>query len=286
MIAQRRFAALRRGVSLGICVALLACTNAPLKEATQLSAAGRGEEALMLLAKATQDAPGNTAVRNEYFRQRELQVARWLAQAEAARTGGRNDLALPLYERVQKHDAANPRAKDGIALVAMDRRHADIIAGVERLVQADRHRDAQLALRPVLLENPQHRDARRLQRVIEEKLVKPAVAIIDLKPTTHKPLTLELRDVTLRMLYDVVSRATGISFLFDKDIRADQRTTFMIRNAELDDVLRLASQLNGLEHKIISETSVVIFPNTPQKQREYQELVVKTLVWHGVNSGS
>jgi len=60
--------------------------------------------------------------------------------------------------------------------IAADKRHAAIVASAGELVKAGKYREAQDLLRPVLAENPQNRDARRLQRHIDDQLVKPALA--------------------------------------------------------------------------------------------------------------
>ena len=50
-----------------------------------------------------------------------------------------------------------------------------LAAQAEQLVRAGKFREAQDVLRPVLTENPQQREARRLQRVIDDKLVPPVI---------------------------------------------------------------------------------------------------------------
>jgi general secretion pathway protein D len=128
----------------------------------------------------------------------------------------------------------------------------------------------------VLTENPQQRDARRLQRAIDEKLVKPVIVSAELKPTTTMPISLDLRDVTVRNVFEVLQKATGITFVFDRDVRTDQRTSIALRNAAVEEAIRLVLLTNQLEQKVVNETTVFVYPNTPQKQREYQELVVKS----------
>jgi general secretion pathway protein D len=106
--------------------------------------------------------------------------------------------------------------------------------------------------------------------------VKPAVVTPRLKTASTQPISLELRDVALRTVFDMISRATGVSFVFDQAVRADQRTTIVVRNAAPEELIRLVLATNQLEQKIVNETTVLVFPNTPQKLREYQELVVKS----------
>jgi general secretion pathway protein D len=43
----------------------------------------------------------------------------------------------------------------------------------------------------------------------------------------------------------------------------------------VEEAIRLILLTNSLEQKVVNETTVFVYPNTPQKQREYQELVVK-----------
>ncbi|MGH8701062.1 MAG: secretin N-terminal domain-containing protein [Burkholderiales bacterium] len=255
---------------------LAACATQPVavKEARKYFDEGRGEEALAVLDKASKEDPGAVALRNEYFRQRELLAAQWLAQAETLRLSGQSEFAGALYQRVLKYDAANPRARAGLAQIEADNRHRTIVAAAEKLVKEEQYRAAQDALRPVLVENPQHREAQRLQRRIDEKLIKPAIATLQLMTT--KPISLELRDVTLRSAFDILSRASSVNFVFDKDVRTDQKTTIVVRDATVEDTIRLIVLTNQLEQKILNEKTVLVYPNTPQKLREYRELVVKS----------
>ena len=260
-----------------IVLVLAACATHPtaLDEARKHHQEGRGEEALALLHKAAKDDPADAELRQEYFRLRDLLAAQWLGQAAMLRQSGNVDLAEALYRRVQAHDPGNARAASGLAQLEADRRHRAVIATAEQLVRGGKYREAQDLLRPVLNENPQQREARRLQRAIDEKLVKPVLVSAELKPSTTQPVSLDLRDVTVRNVFEILQKATGITFVFDRDVRADQRTSISLRNASVEEAIRLILLTNQLEQKIVNETTVFVYPNTPQKQREYQELVVK-----------
>jgi len=259
------------------CVLLAACTTySVINDARRHIEEGRGEEALAMLDKASKEEPSSNALRIEYFRQRDLLVAQWLSQAETMRLAGQFDAAEMLYQRVLVYDAVNPRARAGLAQIETDKRHRTLVASAEKLFAAEKYREAQDALRPVLAENPAQREARRLQRRIDEKLIRPALASVQLKPSSSQPISLELRDVTLRAAFDVLSRAYGVNFVFDKDVRADQRTSVAVRGATLEEAVRLILLPNQLGQKILSDNTVIVFPNTPVKLREYQELVVKS----------
>jgi len=260
-----------------LALALAACASRPttVDEARRQYQEGRGEEALALLQTAAKEDPDDLRLRGEYFRLRDLLAAQWLAQAEMLRQSGHFELAEALYRRIQAHDPGNARAGAGLAQVQTDRRHRATVSAAEELVRAGKFREAQDLLRPVLTENAQQRDARRLQRTIDDKLVKPVLVSAELKPTTTQPVSLDLRDVTVRNVFEVLQKATGVTFVFDRDVRADQRTSISLRNASVEEAIRLILLTNSLEQKVVNETTVFVYPNTPQKLREYQELVVK-----------
>lgn len=267
-----------RAAALVLCLLgiLAGCANqGTVGEARRHFEEGRGDAGLALLEDAMKRDPQDHAVRAEYFRQRDLLLARWLGQAESLRLAGELAAAEDLYRRIQRHEPDSARAAAGLAQVAADRRHRAAVERADALAKQDRLRDAQDVLRPVLAENPLQRDARRLQRQIDERLVKPALASVRLKTTTGKPISVDLRDVSLRVMFDALTRTTGVSFVLDKDVRADQKASVTVREQEIEDVVRLILATNQLEQKILNETTVLVYPNTPQKLREYQELVVR-----------
>src|SRR6185312_1428024 len=214
--APGRSAMKRTLLALFFLLAACATGPTPIEDARKRFDEGRSDEALAVLQKASRENPQDNYLRVEYHRMRDVVVAQWLAQAEALRQSARFDAAETLYRRVLSHDQANPRATSGLAQVETDRRHAALAAQAEQLVRAGKFREAQDVLRPVLTENPQQKDARRLQRVIDDKLVPPVIVSAALKPASTKPISIELRDVTLRNIFETLQRATGINFIFDR----------------------------------------------------------------------
>ena len=255
---------------------LAACSwTSVLDEARKSYTEGRSEEALALLEKEMRAHPEERVIRAEYFRLRDTVISQWLVQGDALRSAGQFDAAEQLYQRVRRYDLANARAAAGLAQIETDRAHRSAVASAEGLYKQGRYREAQDMLRPVLAENPTQRDARRLQRLVDDKLTLPVMVSAQLKPPINKPISLELRDVTVRNVFEVLQRASGISFVFDRDVRADQRTSIALRNASIEEAIKLALLTNQLEQKVVNDTTVFVYPNTPQKLREYQELVVK-----------
>ena len=76
------------------------------------------------------------------------------------------------------------------------------------------------------------------------------------------------------MVFEALSRATGINFILDKDIRPDTKATVFIKQAKIEDAIDMVLSSNGLQKKALSETSALVYPSLPQKVKDYQELMI------------
>jgi len=274
---SRHFSSIRLIAGAALFLLLAACaTYTVIDDARLLFERGRSEEALALLDKAASEPDADPAIRMEYNRQRDLLTVSWLSQAEILRQAGQFQPAATLYQRVLKYDPDNPRARAGLEQIKVVLRDRALVAEAEKLAEAGKYAEAREVLRPALASTPTPRDALRLQRRIEEKLTPSPLAPVHLKPSSSQPISLELQDVALRSVFDVLSRTYGINIVLDKDIKAEQRTNIALRQASFEDAVRLVTMTNQLDYKVANSNTVVVFPNTPVKRREYQDLVVKS----------
>jgi general secretion pathway protein D len=268
-------------MTLTLCaLALASCATQPYEEpsaqAQQLLAAGRFEEGLALLERAADSSPDNSRYRGDYYRARGLAVNQLLAQADNALYRDELDAAEALYRRVSRIDPGNERAAPGLDAVARERRAAPAVAAAEQAFDAGRLDEADARLRPVLTENPRQRAALALERRVAEQRARLATAPPSLDDAAQRKVSLEFHDVPLRSVFEIVSRAAGINFVFDRDIRPDARTTISVKNAAVGKVIDLLLVTNQLAKKIVDSHTILVYPDTPQKQRSYQELVVKS----------
>jgi len=75
---------------------------------------------------------------------------------------------------------------------------------------------------------------------------------------------------------EVVSRQSGLNFVFDRDVRPDLRTTVFVRDTPIDEAIRMVLLTSQLEQRVLNESTILIYPDTPAKAREYRELVMKS----------
>ena len=179
------------------------------------------------------------------------------------------------YTRILKFDRDNPRAQRGLAQLEADKRHAEIIAKARKDIQQGNLDAAETALRAVLAEDPGFGPALALQNRIESARG-PVNMTPKLRTRDNRPVTLQFRDAQTKMVFEVLSRQTGINFIFDKDIKSDGKTTIYVQDVPIEQAIDLVLGQNQLARQVLSDNMVLIYPNTSSKQKDYQDQIVKT----------
>ncbi len=269
---------LRRLVpALSISLLLFGCASDRLHdEGMSLIDQGQYEEGMAKLSDAVREDPKNLSYRSDMIHKREQIVQAHIRAGDEQRAAGKPEEAAENYQQALKFDPGNPRARSGLNKLDMDKRHA------EEMRQADtryaRHdiAGAQQLLRKILLEDPANSDARAMQRKIDDILEKDAMVGPRLRPEFQKPVTLEFRDANLKMVVEALSRSSGLNILLDKDVRNDLKTTIFVKDASVVDTIDLIALQNELQKKILSDNTVLLYPNTPAKLKEYQDLIIRS----------
>jgi general secretion pathway protein D len=263
---------------LALCLPLLlaACAGHPaLREADTLARRGEHEGAWRLLHEASTAAPQQADLRAALLRQRELSLLALATQAENARAIGQLDALAALLQRMQAIDAQAPRTRALQAALRRARSHEARLAQAARQLQAGQLDAAREAVTQVLAEDPGQPQALALQRQLRQRFAPPPLPST-LASAYQKPVSLEFRDAPLRTVFEALGRGAGVNFVFDKDVKADARVSLYLKEVSVDEAMRIVLSTQQLERKLLNDNSVLIYPNTPQKQREHQELVTRS----------
>jgi general secretion pathway protein D len=97
-----------------------------------------------------------------------------------------------------------------------------------------------------------------------------------LKTRNNAKVTLQFRDAPTKMVFEVLARQTGINFVLDKDVKSDSKTTIFVQEVPIEEAIDLVLDQNTLARQILSSNMVLIYPNTPAKQKDYEEQIVHT----------
>jgi general secretion pathway protein D len=261
-----------------LALALLAgcATNLAQREGLDLIDAGQFEEGLARLEQDARESPNDVGAQMAVTTQRARAVKALLSNGDLARTQRDFATARLNYERVLRIEKHNQRALDGLHVIEQQRNIQDML----RQGQTDLRRGdvvgASRQVRGILALDPEHEGARELQRSIEMVQARSVAPYPQLRSRLDRPVTLEFRDANLKVIFEVLAQTSGLNFIFDKDVRPDLKATIFVREVPIEDAVELLLQQNQLHQRVVNDNTIVIYPDSPQKLKDYQDLVMRT----------
>ena len=254
---------------------LTGCAHERIGDETRaLLRLGDYEGAIAHVEAGLRKNPDSAKLRSVLIQVRSEATSRLLAEVATARALGRLDEAQTLLERAGPYDSGS-RVAALMADLEVERRQRKALEEARTLVTAQRPQQALRVLAEALKDNPRQQQLLQLQREVAADVRQRQVRAMQAGLAESRPISLDFRDAGLRTVLDVVTRTSGVNFVLDKDVRSDVRITVFLRSARVEDAIDLIVGTHGLAKKLIDSQTILIYPNTPDKQREHQELVVR-----------
>jgi general secretion pathway protein D len=233
------------------------------------------EAGLLKFQEAISREPGNAIYRSSYLEARDRTSARLLEQADRLVNEGKYGPAAQNFQRVLVMNPQNERARAGLRSLEMADRHEKLLAQANVHLEQKEYEAARNRVSTVLAEKPDHVRGRALMRAINDQTPQPP-AESGLSKAYKTPITIEFREAPLKQVFDIISRRSGLNFIFDKDVKSDTRTTIMLKNSTVESAIYFLLMTNQLEQQVMDGNTILIYPNTAAKLKEYQETVVRT----------
>jgi general secretion pathway protein D len=246
------------------------------REGMELLQQGKLEQGVAKLEEANRMESDNAEYRSDLLRARERNASRLILSGNAARIAEQFDAAEAAYREALRIDPGNGRATLGLDAVLMDRRHGVIVTEAQELFKKGDAENAAARLKSVFLENANNGGALALQRQINEQRAKQYAVAPNLKASLKKPVTLQFRDANLKMVFESISRTSGINILLDKDMRAELKISIFVKDTSVEDAIDLILLQNQLEKKVLSDNTIFVYANLPLKNKDYQDLMVRS----------
>lgn len=180
-------------------------------------------------------------------------------------------------QRLLNRLPGNNKAIEGLKRIERMRSHEELITQAEALVKQKDTEAAKTKLRVVLTEDPDNDKARKLMTQIENPMSAGALDVM-LSPAFHKPISIDFQEANLKQIFTVIGQTAGLNFIFDKDVKLDQKTTITLKNSTVEAAIYSMLTVNQLEQQIMDSKTVLIYPNNPAKIKEYQQTVVKSFM--------
>ncbi len=195
------------------------------------------------------------------------------AEAADRIDAGDMDGARSRYDEVLRMDPRNPRALASLRALDTAASQSAAIAEARRLITSGDIDGARTRLRRVLVENPNQSEARGLWNEIAVKLDQSSIIPRRLK-SNGKRVNLEFRDGSLRNVFEVISRISGVSIVLDPNLNPDMMVSVFLKDASVEDAINFILTTHQLGKKVVSDNSLIIYPLTRVAQYEEQAIRV------------
>ncbi|CDG84577.1 secretin N-terminal domain-containing protein [Janthinobacterium agaricidamnosum] len=245
------------------------------RDGNDLIAKNQIEAGLKKFQDAIAADPRNAKYRSTYLNVRDSNSQRYLQQADAEVAAGKIEPARESYRHVLLLDPQNERALAGLRTIDIGVRHAKMLSEASAAIAARQYEPARQRLNAILTENPNHEKARALLHDLNDKTAPPLIES-GLARSYKQPISIEFRDAPLKQVFEVIARRSGLNFVFDKDVKADTKTSIFLKNSTVESAIYYLLMTNQLEQQVMDANTVLIYPNVAAKLKEYQEVMVKT----------
>lgn len=180
-------------------------------------------------------------------------------------------------QRLLNRLPGNTKAVEGLKRIERMRSHEELFNQAESLIKQKDTEAAKTKLRIVMTEDPDNEKARKLLMQIDSSMSAGSPEVL-LSPVFHKPISIDFQEANLKQIFTVIGQTAGLNFIFDKDVKLEQKTTITLKNSTVEAAIYSMLTVNQLEQQILDSKTVLIYPNNPAKIKEYQQTVVKSFM--------
>jgi general secretion pathway protein D len=244
-------------------------------EATVRLREGSFESAIAGLREGVAQYPESATLRAGLASARSEALSRLVAQATQQRSAGRLDDANKTVQRALAFEPGNERLLALQADLGLERQLRGRLEEIESLVSSGKKEQALRRVELALRDAPRQPELVALQRRLESELRLEANASGQRALAETRPISLDFRGAPLSTVLEAITRGSGINFILDRDVRQDARVTIFLRSASIEDALEFVTSAHQLARRVVDAQTVLIYPNTPEKQREHQEQVIR-----------
>lgn len=264
-------------VAVAVAGAMAGCGAAgQFRQADRLFEEGQYVEAVAQYESATDAKPANVRYRQQYLFKKRAAVEALSRDGERARQSGNLSEAEGKYQQILQIEPGNAAALEWLRRIGTMRRHNEELIRIDEMISSGELEQAEDRVRNVLAEAPDNLRAQNSLERIRAATTKKRQSEDDLDERFRKPVTLEFKDVPVKVAFEMLSNASGVNFVYDQDIRPDLKVTVFLRKTPLNEAIRMIGLSTQLETRTLNNNSVLVFPSTPQKISDYRPLNIRT----------
>jgi general secretion pathway protein D len=244
-------------------------------QATEDYRRGNYEAAIDGLQKGVAEYPESATLRAGLTSTRGEIVARLVAEISQQRAAGQFEAAEKNIRRGLQIDPGNARLQALESDLALTQKQLGRLENINKLIDEGKKAEALRVVEIALRDTPRQPDFLLLQRKLELDLRQDQELGPRRLATDRSTISLDFRNTPISTVLEAITKNSGINFILDRDVRQDTRVTVYLRSASLEDAIELVTGSHQLARRIVDPKTVLIYPNTPEKQKEHQEQVIR-----------
>lgn len=182
--------------------------------------------------------------------------------------------ALQEYRFAADLDGSMFAAFDGLRRTQERLQAEKYVKEAEQLLSASQRGQAREVLTQALNLIPDYQPALQLR----EKIRRGEYALVDgveLDVTSTDLIDLNFRETKIPDVFDILTKLSGINFILDEDVRSN-KTTLFLEQATFAQALELLLRMNKLDKKILNSKTIILFPKTRDKQKQFEDQIIQT----------
>jgi general secretion pathway protein D len=202
------------------------------------------------------------------------------------------DAALDYYQKALKSDPYNAGYKIRLNQIRFEAGQLHVKRGVQLREKGDLQAAAaefqraqvidpaspiaeQELRKTIALINEKNHEANEAAKPPENPNAQPLAAMpAELKPLSRAPVNLNMTN-DAKIVFDTIAKLAGLTVIYDPDFPA-RRVPANLNNVTLEQALDIVSLESKAVWKPVTDNIIFVFPDQPQKRRDYEEQVVKT----------
>jgi len=215
-------------------------------------------------------------------------------QGKKAETIQDYDAAFAYYQKAAKADPYNANYKIKLNRVRFEASESHVKRGVELRKQGDLQGAASEFQRAQAMDPSSPVADQELRKTVEmiaeknraadaaaEPPADPNEAVLaasppEIKPLSRAPINLKMPNQEAKIIFDTIGKLAGLTVIYDPDFPA-RRISVELNNVTMEQALEIVSLETKAFVKPVTENIIFVIPDQPQKRRDYEEQVVKTI---------
>lgn len=252
------------------------------EQARQLIYRGEIDAGIAKLKTLTVVYPENAQYRNTLKLQQDAQIAGLLKKTEAYVEQDMSAEAEASYREILLLAPGNQRAKEGLDRLALKKKHAKILMNAQAAYDRGNVGIARNIVRAILAEDSINQAARALFEEMDKASTDKLNTVPKIVSAFQKPITLEMKDVPIKSVFEYIGKAAALNFTFDQELSSNLRTSVFLRDTPIEDAIQVILTSNQLGKKVLNSNTLMIYPLS--RSQLYQELYVRSFYLNNMDA--